>query len=237
MASKLSQKQLETRTFILQVFKKEIDITTTVFKRFMKVYSDVNNQEVTKKYGENLFSSLLSVYKFKNQNDYIEKMNLFKTQGFYDSSLTVYGQFHSIITKKLFDNPTIKTEWILSSIGDNGSVSEINHIISYIFIREKADSEQLISTLLKDIKGSKREHLIYDTLLRNIIERDFRNVDIVETIISQWTHDLDIHGFSIRFKQAKNKNKDIMNVIGVWLHSITGDESYLPENISDIFLF
>ena len=73
MASKLSQKSLDVRNFILSVFRKEAPATKATLKKLMNVYKNVDNKDITSKYGESIIASFLSIYKFKNYNEFAEK--------------------------------------------------------------------------------------------------------------------------------------------------------------------
>ena len=108
MASKLSQKRLDVRNFILSVFRKEAPATKETLKKLMAVYKNVDNKEITSKYGESIISSFLSIYEFKNYKDYKDILSIMQNSEVYDQGLTFYAAFHNIITKKLFESNHIK---------------------------------------------------------------------------------------------------------------------------------
>jgi len=137
MASKLSDKQLNTRDFILTVFRKEAPANHNTLKKLLNVYSDINNKPITEKYGAGLISSFLSIYKFKSIEDYREIMGLMKAGVVYDNGVSFYSTFHDIITKKLFDSESIKTEWIIEDISSLGSFFEINSVVGFLYTEKK----------------------------------------------------------------------------------------------------
>lgn len=162
MTSGLSNKQLKTRDFILKVFRKEAPATKTTLKKLMKVYTDVENNPITEKYGERLISSFLSVYKFKSKDDYKEIMTIIKHAEVYDTGLTYYGNFHSIITKKLFDSTSMKTNWIISDIAEYGSFAEINNVVSFLMMRDTENYEANFDQLLDGVVGLVKEPVVME---------------------------------------------------------------------------
>lgn len=235
MASKLSNKQLKTRDFILSVFRKEAPATKSTLKKLMKVYTDVENKPVTEKYGDRLISSFLSVYKFKSKDDYLEVMSIMKHAGVYDSGLTYYGNFHSMITKKLFDSDSIKTTWIISDIAENGSFAEVNNVVGFLMTREKENYAENFEQLLDGVNGMVKETVVMEAIIRHAMGRKEKElVSIVERIL-ETPLKLEIQSIKARYKDIQNKN--MKNVIGNYLYKITGDEEYLPDSAKDMFIF
>jgi hypothetical protein len=235
MASKLSNKQLKTREFVLEVFRKEAPATKTTLKKLMKVYSDIENKPVTEKYGERLISSFLSVYKFKSKNDYLEIMSIMKHAGVYDSGLTYYGNFHSMITKKLFDSDSIKTTWIISDIAENGSFAEVNNVVGFLMTREKENYAENFGQLLDGVKGLVKEPVVMEAIIRHAMGRKEKElVSIVEKVL-ETPLNLEIQSIKARYKDIQNKNMKI--IIGNYLYYRTKDEEYLPDSAKDMFIF
>lgn len=235
MASKLSKKQLETRDFILTVFRKEAPATKATLKKLMKVYADVENKSVTEKYGEGLISSFLSIYKFKNYDDYREILSIMQHAGVYETGLTYYGTFHSIITKKLFDSESIKTKWIIENIADGGSFAQINNIIGFIFTREKGNEADFLNQIIDMVKGSSSEAVIYEAIVRHGMSRKVNGLDGVLEHIFSLDPKIEIRSIEVRFSEIKDKT--IRGIIGSYLYSKTKNEDYLPQAAQDIFLF
>lgn len=235
MASKLSNKQLKAREFILQVFRKEAPATKATLKKLMKVYSDIDNEIVTGKYGERLISSFLMIYKFKSHKDYTEIMKIMKDQEYFDTGLTYYGHFHNIITRKLFDSEYIKTQWIIEDMAEKGSFAEANNIVGFLYAKEKGNYEEAFGILLNQIAGKGNAEIVIEAIIRHGMNRKEKDlVSVFERIFAENT-DIDVQPIRARFDGIKNKN--IKVIIGNFLYEKTGDDEYLPDSTKDMFIF
>lgn len=235
MASKLTPKQLETRDFILSVFRKEAPASKATLKKLMKVYTNTDNQEITREYGDQLISSFLSVYKFKSYKDYKEILSILQNAVFYDTGLTYYGNFNNIITKKLFENTTLKNEWVIENMTTAGSFAEINNIIGFVYTNEK---DNLIDTLLKivdDVRGYVKDIIVYAAIIRHGMSRNVKGLDTVFEKIFETGLKLEIDTIERRYHDINNK--DIKAVIGNYLYMVTNNEEYLPEEAKNVFIF
>ena len=240
MASKLSSKQLKAREFILSVFRKEAPATKPTLKKLMKVYSDTDNSVVTEKYGERLISSFLSIYKFKSYKDYQDILNIMKEASVYDTGLTYYGNFHAIITKKLFDSETVRVEWIIEQMSTKGSMAEINNILVYLFKREKENLSELLNDVLQITQYTKNEKLVASTIVRHaLFDSKFKDADLIQSIFDREFSKADedvIRGIEVYFRGSR-AHKSVQVVVRNWLYTVTEKDEYLPEEAKDIFLF
>ena len=240
MASKLNKRELAVRTFILQVFKKEIDITTTVFRKVVTIYADVRNKDIVEKYGDRIYSSMFANYTFKNHKDYTTKMDLLKKSEYLDYGLTQYAQNHSIITKKLFDNDSVKTEWIIEDMGSQGSPVEINVIISFLFTRERKNLSELLNQVLQITQYTKNEETVASTIIKNALsDSKFKDADLIQSIFDRELSKSDKYVLQSikRYFQNARAHKSIIAVVRNWLYKETNDDEYLPEEAKDIFIF
>lgn len=235
MASKLSQKRLDVRNFILSVFRKEAPATKETLKKLMAVYKNVDNKEITSKYGESIISSFLSIYEFKNYKDYKDILSIMQNSEVYDNGLTFYAAFHNIITKKLFDSSYIKIDWIIENIANGGSFAQINNVINHIFTRKKGNEIEVLSDIIEMVIDSKSETIIFEAIIRHGITKDIKGFDTILNRIFSLDPHIEIKSIETRFELIKNKN--IKNLIGMFLYKKTKNIIYLPQSAQDIFIF
>lgn len=235
MASKLSQKRLDVRNFILSVFRKEAPATKETLKKLMAVYKNVDNKEITSKYGESIISSFLSIYEFKNYKDYKDILYIMQNSEVYDQGLTFYSVFNSIITKKLFDSSYIKIDWIIENIANGGSFAQINNVINHIFTRKKGNEIEVLSDIIETVMDSKSETIIFEAIIRHGITKDIKGFDTILNRIFSLDPHIEIKSIENRFELIKNKN--IKNLIGMFLYKKTKNIIYLPQSAQDIFIF
>jgi len=237
MNGKLTKKQLKVREFILKIFRKEIKITTPIFKKFVKIMADSDNAIIVEKYGERLYSSLLSEYKFKNQDDYQEKINMLLITEYSNSGFTQFASFHNTIIKKLFDSETVKTEWIIEILGNSSSFL-VKRILAYIFLREK-DLSPIINNILQITQYTKNEELVATIIIENALEGKFRDEELIASILEielkKPSNEL-IVGVKRQLEESK-AIKPIKTTISLWIYEHTNDIEYLPQEVKDIFVF
>ena len=237
MNGKLTKKQLKVREFILKIFRKEIKITTPIFKKFVKIMADSDNAIIVEKYGERLYSSLLSEYKFKNQDDYQEKINMLLITEYSNSGFTQFASFHNTIIKKLFDSETVKTEWIIEILGDSSSFL-VKRILAYIFLREK-DLSGIIDNVLQITQYTKNEELVATIIIENALEGKFRDEALIASILERELKNPSkslIDDIKRQLEESK-AIKPIKTTISLWIYEHTNDIEYLPQEVKDIFVF
>ena len=235
MASKLSQKRLDVRNFILSVFRKEAPATKETLKKLMAVYKNVDNKEITSKYGESIISSFLSIYEFKNYKDYKDILSIMQNSEVYDQGLTFYSVFNSIITKKLFESNHIKIDWIIENMANGGSFAQVHNIINYIVTKKKGSELKILSDILETAMDSKSETIIFEAIIRHGITKEIKGFDTILNRIFSLEPDIETKGIETRFDIIKNKN--IKNLIGMFLYKKTKNMIYLPQPAQDIFIF
>jgi len=241
MASKLSKKELSVRDFILKIFRKEIKITTPIFKKFVKIMSDGDNTSIIEKYGERLYSSLLSEYKFKNQDDFNEKMLLFKQNEYLGSGLTQFASASSIILKKLFDSKYVETDWIIEDLGTTSTYAT-RATINYIFTKEKDNLETVLNTVLQITQYTKNEQLVATLIVERLCTgKNTKLIDLMKDILERELKPTKVDRPSTQSLKnvymADNCNKKYLPILGKWLYDITEDVRYLPQEAKDIFIF
>ena len=235
MASKLSQKRLDVRNFILSVFRKEAPATKETLKKLMAVYKNVDNKEITSKYGESIISSFLSIYEFKNYKDYKDILSIMQNSEVYDNGLTFYSTFNSIITKKLFESNSIKIDWIIENMANGGSFAHVHNIINYIVTKKKGSELKILSDILETAMDSKSETIIFEAIIRHGITKEIKGFDTLLNRIFSLDPHIEIKSIETRFELIKNKN--IKNLIGMFLYKKTKNMIYLPQSAQDIFIF
>ena len=235
MASKLSQKRLDVRNFILSVFRKEAPATKETLKKLMAVYKNVDNKEITSKYGESIISSFLSIYEFKNYKDYKDILSIMQNSEVYDQGLTFYSVFNSIITKKLFESKYIKIDWIIENMANGGSFAQVHNIINYIVTKKKGSELKILSDILETVMDSKSETIIFEAIIRHGITKEIKGFDTILNRIFSLEPDIEIKGIETRFDIIKDTN--IKNLIGMFLYKKTKNIIYLPQSAQDIFIF
>lgn len=235
MASKLSQKRLDVRNFILSVFRKEAPATKETLKKLMAVYKNVDNKEITSKYGESIISSFLSIYEFKNYKDYKDILSIMQNSEVYDQGLTFYSVFNSIITKKLFESTYIKIDWIIENMANGGSFAQVHNIINYIVTKKKGSELKILSDILETAMDSKSETIIFEAIIRHGITKDIKGFDTILNHIFSLEPDIEIKGIETRFDIIKDTK--IKNLIGMFLYKKTKNMIYLPQPAQDIFIF
>ena len=235
MASKLSQKRLDVRNFILSVFRKEAPATKETLKKLMAVYKNVDNKEITSKYGESIISSFLSIYEFKNYKDYKDILSIMQNSEVYDNGLTFYSTFNSIITKKLFESNSIKIDWIIENMANGGSFAHVHNIINYIVTKKKGSELKILSDILETAMDSKSETIIFEAIIRHGITKEIKGFDTILNRIFSLDPHIEIKSIETRFELIKNKN--IKNLIGMFLYKKTKNMIYLPQSAQDIFIF
>lgn len=235
MASKLSQKRLDVRNFILSVFRKEAPATKETLKKLMAVYKNVDNKEITSKYGESIISSFLSIYEFKNYKDYKDILSIMQNSEVYDQGLTFYSVFNSIITKKLFESNHIKIDWIIENMANGGSFAQVHNIINYIVTKKKGSELKILSDILETVMDSKSETIIFEAIIRHGITKEIKGFDTILNRIFSLEPDIEIKGIETRFDIIKDTN--IKNLIGMFLYKKTKNIIYLPQSAQDIFIF
>ena len=235
MASKLSQKRLDVRNFILSVFRKEAPATKETLKKLMAVYKNVDNKEITSKYGESIISSFLSIYEFKNYKDYKDILSIMQNSEVYDNGLTFYSTFNSIITKKLFESNSIKIDWIIENMANGGSFAHVHNIINYIVTKKKGSELKILSDILEMAIDSKSETIIFEAIIRHGITKEIKGFDTLLNRIFSLDPHIEIKSIETRFELIKNKN--IKNLIGMFLYKKTKNMIYLPQSAQDIFIF
>src|SRR5574344_7447 len=235
MASKLSQKRLDVRNFILSVFRKEAPATKETLKKLMAVYKNVDNKEITSKYGESIISSFLSIYEFKNYKDYKDILSIMQNSEVYDQGLTFYSTFNSIITKKLFESTYIKIDWIIENMANGGSFAQVHNIINYIVTKKKGSELKILSDILETAMDSKSETIIFEAIIRHGITKDIKGFDTILNHIFSLEPDIEIKGIETRFDIIKDTK--IKNLIGMFLYKKTKNMIYLPQPAQDIFIF
>ena len=235
MASKLSQKRLDVRNFILSVFRKEAPATKETLKKLMAVYKNVDNKEITSKYGESIISSFLSIYEFKNYKDYKDILSIMQNSEVYDQGLTFYSVFNSIITKKLFESNHIKIDWIIENMANGGSFAQVHNIINYIVTKKKGSELKILSDILETVMDSKSETIIFEAIIRHGITKEIKGFDTILNRIFSLEPDIEIKGIETRFDIIKDIK--IKNLIGMFLYKKTKNMIYLPQPAQDIFIF
>lgn len=235
MASKLSQKRLDVRNFILSVFRKEAPATKETLKKLMAVYKNVDNKEITSKYGESIISSFLSIYEFKNYKDYKDILSIMQNSEVYDQGLTFYSVFNSIITKKLFESKYIKIDWIIENMANGGSFAQVHNIINYIVTRKKGNEIEVLSDIIEMAIDSKSETIIFEAIIRHGMTKDIKGFDTILNRIFSLDPHIEIKSIETLFELIKNKN--IKNLIGMFLYKKTKNIIYLPQSAQDIFIF
>ena len=235
MASKLSQKRLDVRNFILSVFRKEAPATKETLKKLMAVYKNVDNKEITSKYGESIISSFLSIYEFKNYKDYKDILSIMQNSEVYDQGLTFYSVFNSIITKKLFESNHIKIDWIIENMANGGSFAQVHNIINYIVTKKKGSELKILSDILETAMDSKSETIIFEAIIRHGITKEIKGFDTILNRIFSLEPDIETKGIETRFDIIKDTN--IKNLIGMFLYKKTKNMIYLPQSAQDIFIF
>lgn len=235
MASKLSQKRLDVRNFILSVFRKEAPATKETLKKLMAVYKNVDNKEITSKYGESIISSFLSIYEFKNYKDYKDILSIMQNSEVYDQGLTFYSVFNSIITKKLFESKYIKIDWIIENMANGGSFAQVHNIINYIVTKKKGSELKILSDIIETVIYSKSETIIFEAIIRHGITKEIKGFDTILNRIFSLDPHIEIKSIETLFELIKNKN--IKNLIGMFLYKKTKNIIYLPQSAQDIFIF
>lgn len=240
MASKLSQKRLDVRNFILSVFRKEAPATKETLKKLMAVYKNVDNKEITSKYGESIISSFLSIYEFKNYKDYKDILSIMQNSEVYDQGLTFYATFNSRITKKLFESKYIKIDWIIENMVNDGSFAHVHNIINYIFtkndiINNKGSELEILSNIIEMAIDSKSETIIFEAIIRHGITKKIKGFDTILNRIFSLEPNIETKGIETRFDIIKDTN--IKNLIGMFLYKKTKNMIYLPQSAQDIFIF
>ena len=235
MASKLSQKRLDVRNFILSVFRKEAPATKETLKKLMAVYKNVDNKEITSKYGESIISSFLSIYEFKNYKDYKDILSIMQNSEVYDNGLTFYSTFNSIITKKLFESNSIKIDWIIENMANGGSFAHVHNIINYIVTKKKGSELKILSDILETAMDSKSETIIFEAIIRHGITKEIKGFDTILNRIFSLEPNIETKGIETRFDIIKDTN--IKNLIGMFLYKKTKNMIYLPQSAQDIFIF
>lgn len=235
MASKLSQKRLDVRNFILSVFRKEAPATKETLKKLMAVYKNVDNKEITSKYGESIISSFLSIYEFKNYKDYKDILSIMQNSEVYDNGLTFYATFNSIITKKLFESTYIKIDWIIENMANGGSFAHVHNIINYIVTKKKGSELKILSDIIEMVIDSKSETIIFEAIIRHGIIKEIKGFDTLLNRIFSLEPNIEIKGIETRFDIIKDAN--IKNLIGMFLYKKTKNMIYLPQSAQDIFIF
>ena len=235
MASKLSQKRLDVRNFILSVFRKEAPATKETLKKLMAVYKNVDNKEITSKYGESIIASFLSIYEFKNYKDYKDILSIMQNSEVYDQGLTFYSVFNSIITKKLFESKYIKIDWIIENMANGGSFAQVHNIINYIVTKKKGSELKILSDILETAMDSKSETIIFEAIIRHGITKEIKGFDTILNRIFSLEPNIETKGIETRFDIIKDAN--IKNLIGMFLYKKTKNMIYLPQSAQDIFIF
>lgn len=235
MASKLSQKRLDVRNFILSVFRKEAPATKETLKKLMAVYKNVDNKEITSKYGESIISSFLSIYEFKNYKDYKDILSIMQNSEVYDQGLTFYATFNSIITKKLFESKYIKIDWIIENMANGGSFAHVHNIINYIVTKKKGSELKILSDIIEMAIDSKSETIIFEAIIRHGITKEIKGFDTILNRIFSLEPNIETKGIETRFDIIKDTN--IKNLIGMFLYKKTKNMIYLPQSAQDIFIF
>lgn len=235
MASKLSQKRLDVRNFILSVFRKEAPATKETLKKLMAVYKNVDNKEITSKYGESIISSFLSIYEFKNYKDYKDILSIMQNSEVYDQGLTFYSTFNSRITKKLFESEYIKIDWIIENMVNDGSFAHVHNIINYIFTKNKGSELEILSNIIEMAIDSKSETIIFEAIIRHGITKKIKGFDTILNRIFSLEPNIETKGIETRFDIIKDTN--IKNLIGMFLYKKTKNMIYLPQSAQDIFIF
>lgn len=235
MASKLSQKRLDVRNFILSVFRKEAPATKETLKKLMAVYKNVDNKEITSKYGESIISSFLSIYEFKNYKDYKDILSIMQNSEVYDKGLTFYSTFNSRITKKLFESKYIKIDWIIENMVNDGSFAHVHNIINYIFTKNKGSELEILSNIIETAIDSKSETIIFEAIIRHGITKEIKGFDTILNRIFSLEPNIETRCIETRFDIIKDLN--IKNLIGMFLYKKTKNMIYLPQSAQDIFIF
>ncbi len=235
MASKLSQKSLDVRNFILSVFRKEAPATKETLKKLMAVYKNVDNKEITSKYGESIISSFLSIYEFKNYKDYKDILSIMQNSEVYDKGLTFYSTFNSRITKKLFESKYIKIDWIIENMVNDGSFAHVHNIINYIFTKNKGSELEILSNIIETAIDSKSETIIFEAIIRHGITKKIKGFDTILNRIFSLEPNIETRCIETRFDIIKDLN--IKNLIGMFLYKKTKNMIYLPQSAQDIFIF
>jgi len=235
MASRLNDRELKVRKFILDVFGKKINITSTVFKRVVKVCSEERNKEIVDTYGERIYSSMLAEYKFKNYNDYIEKMDLLKTIEYLGTGKTQYASATSIIIKKLFDSESVRVEWIITSL-KKASIYELRNVIQFLFTREKNNLHDWLVNLTDDLKGTKNEYQVLSEIFKNIMMTpQFKDISLIIALLERIGHNQTIIDTIIGLLDNNRAHKKVLDAIYYWLYQVTSDPKYLPSDINELF--
>ena len=201
----------------------------------MAVYKNVDNKEITSKYGESIISSFLSIYEFKNYKDYKDILSIMQNSEVYDQGLTFYSVFNSIITKKLFESNHIKIDWIIENMANGGSFAHVHNIINYIVTKKKGSELKILSDILETAMDSKSETIIFEAIIRHGITKEIKGFDTILNRIFSLEPNIETKGIETRFDIIKNKN--IKNLIGMFLYKKTKNITYLPQPAQDIFIF
>ncbi len=235
MASKLSEKQLKTREFILSVFKKEARPAKSTLNKLMLIYADKNNIEIVEKYGPGIIASFLDMYTFRNFDDYTEIMDILQNSPYFDTKITFYSQFNNIITKKLFDSSSIPTDWILERMRFLISFFEINNTIGFIYTREKSNILEILNKAIDYINGYTQDLVVFEAIVRHGMTKKIPGLYLVFEKIFETGKLIEIESIVKRYDSIIDK--DIKSVIGAYLHLVTKDDKYLPEDVQTIFIF
>lgn len=247
MASRFTKRQLETRDFILQLYRKELPITRSVIKKFVSIFVYDENAEITEKYGDRLVVNLIYMYKPKNIEDFKFIFNAFKTNPHYKkhNGLTIYGIYPEQIVRSFFKNEKIKTEWIMQELF-KGSVVSVKTFTNYVASKvDGAEQEKLMKESFELIKNSDKRNdiaiqfinsftfmkkLSYFSIMSAYLDLIERN----ENSIRQIRYNIDNAYITEHKSYSKN---DFIPYAAAWMYAVTEDVKYIPKNAKDIFIF
>lgn len=240
MASKLSAKELKVRDFILSVFRKEAPATKATLTKLLQYHSDPANADIFSSYGGRLYSSFLSMYRFKSLKDYQSIIKMFKESEYYNSGESIYATFHDIITKKLFDSDSVKTEWIIDSMASSkGSLFEINTVIRYVMSRHNTDLDEQLKYIIDEVKYSSKGTLVCSVIARMILTSNakLKDLTVLDDMFSEINDTESVKTIEIYYANSTQKNKKILNKFREFLYQKTKKEKYLSKDVKEIFVF
>jgi len=235
---------IETRDYIISVVRKEVSpIDTKTFKKIINILADPDEeiQQKVEKYNFQAVSALLHEYVFRDKKDYITKMKYLKETEYKNEGLTMFGQFNDIINKKIFDNPSIKTSWIISDLGEAPKM-DIRHKLNYVFVREKGNLDKLCEDILVIVRYTKNENqVLYMILEEYLFTRKFKSElllkDIFERELSRASDEEIKKVEKIYQRIEKSKTKKIyISTAQQWLYEKTGKPEYMNTHCKTIFL-
>lgn len=230
------------KDFILDVFRKKAPATKETLLKLMEIYQDSNNKSITEKYGENLISSFLSIYKFNSYDEFKEIKQIMKQHKVYSSDKSYYSTFIERISKKFFDNSTVDIKWIIEDLLEaNHNSYELTKITTFLYTNKKQDFFEILQYIIEI--STQNNKLLLEVLIHKIYKRDRlpkKMVSLFDILIYKLSSLSTKSGLESFIKIVENdinrvNNVEIKEILRVWLYNETGKEKYIPEKLQQIF--